>query len=95
MRKVSARDRQSHSRALSSRGAVLLYLDGMQRAPPEDDGSSVHSSKHTRSQLSRGAGSVAAEDVRSDIQEGHQSEVARTIPIHTTGMVSDLLLRVR
>lgn len=67
----------------------------MQKAPPEDDdgASSARSSKHTRSQLSRGPRSVAEEDVRSDVQEGNQSEVARTIPIHTTGIVRRILLK--
>ncbi|KAI0341988.1 hypothetical protein BDW22DRAFT_1358100 [Trametopsis cervina] len=69
----------------ASNEKVLLYLEGMQKAPPEDDdrASSVRSSKHPRSQLSRGPASIAEEDVRSDIQEMNQSEVARTIPIHT------------
>lgn len=28
------------------------------------------------------------EDIRSDVQEGNGSDMARTIPIHTTGLVS-------
>lgn len=74
----------------------------MQHAPPEDDQQSVRSSKHPRSQLSRDPGSVVSsrrsrnpterEDVRSDIQEESQSEVAKTIPIHSTGLVRPLYL---
>ncbi|KAI0695523.1 hypothetical protein BC835DRAFT_1414795 [Cytidiella melzeri] len=75
----------------ASNEKVLLYLEGMQKAPPDEDGgSSVRSSKHTRSQLSRGPASNADEDARSDIQEMNQSEVARTIPIHTTGIQEEI-----
>ena len=66
-----------------------MYLEGMQNAPPEDDGaSSVRSSKRSRSHLSRSV----ADDIRSDVQEMNGSEVARTIPIHTTGAVSSYFM---
>lgn len=79
--------------------AVLLYLDGMDRDPPEDDRASSVGSQVLRSPRpkSKGASSVrqlediadpdGGEDIRSDVQE-HPSELGRTIPIHTTGVVS-------
>ena len=84
---------------------VLLYLQGMDANPPEDDDgrSNVTTSEVVRSSRakSKAASSVRqlsqlggeenpAEDIRSDVQE-HASELGRTIPIHTTGIVSTLL----
>ena len=67
--------------------------------PPENDGSSAVGSEVLRSprpkskaassvrQLEHLADGENGEDIRSDIQE-HPSELGRTIPIHTTGIVS-------
>lgn len=81
---------------------VLLYLQGMDANPPDDDDgqSNVTTSEVVRSsrakskaassvrQLSQLAGEEnPPEDIRSDVQE-HASELGRTIPIHTTGIVS-------
>lgn len=77
-----------------ARPVVFLYLDSMLKTPPgpEDNerAASVVSTK--RSEVSRVSSRRPPqlingdEDVRSDLQEG-QSEVARTIPINTTGFV--------
>ncbi|KAI0355626.1 hypothetical protein OH77DRAFT_1454057 [Trametes cingulata] len=80
---------------------VLLYLQSMESTPPdvEDKSSSVGSQvlRSPRSK-SKAASSVrqgdfangdgengGGEDIRSDVQE-NASELARTIPIHTTGV---------
>lgn len=70
----------------------------MAKTPPEpadnEQAASVVSTR--RSQVSRTSSrrppqpNDADGDVRSDVQEGNQSEVARTIPINTTGYVSGL-----
>lgn len=72
----------------------------MQRLPPgEDDNEnasllrspkprSVASSRRLE-ELANGHGD---EDIRSDVQEGNGSDVARTIPIQTTGLVSLIVL---
>ncbi|THH30805.1 hypothetical protein EUX98_g3389 [Antrodiella citrinella] len=76
----------------ASNEKVLLYLEGMQRAPPaeeENDNASLLRSPKARSAVSsRRLEQLAAEgneDIRSDVQEGNGSELARTIPIQTTG----------
>lgn len=72
----------------------------MRAAPPdEDDRASNASSNRLRSPIPKGSTTSSArrleelaedgaDDVRSDLQEG--SEAARTIPVHTTGVVSDV-----
>lgn len=74
---------------------MLLYLEGMQRAPPaeeENDNASLLRSPKPRSVASsRRLERIAADgndDIRSDVQEGNGSDIARTIPIQTTGNVS-------
>lgn len=73
----------------------------MESTPPENDGSSSVGSQGMRSPRakSKAASSVRrmeefadgdrenGDDIRSDVQE-NASELARTIPIHTTGIVS-------
>ncbi len=85
---------------------VLLYLQGMDVNPPEDDDgqsnvtSEVHRSSRAKSKAASSVRQLSqladeenpAEDIRSDVQE-HASELGRTIPIHTTGIVSTLLPR--
>ena len=91
MRRVrSARD---HSLPLLTIEPVFLYLDSMAKTPPgpedNEQAASMLSSRH--SQVSRSSSRRAPppppEDIRSDVQEA-RSEVARTIPINTTGFVS-------
>ncbi|TCD67446.1 hypothetical protein EIP91_012363 [Steccherinum ochraceum] len=77
----------------ASNEKVLLYLEGMQRAPPaedENDNTSLLRSPKPRSVASsRRLEQLAAdgnnEDIKSDVQEGNGSDIARTIPIQTTG----------
>ncbi|KAI8972230.1 hypothetical protein BD414DRAFT_426162 [Trametes punicea] len=81
---------------------VMLYLQSMESAPPEpqdESSSNVGSQIRSPRAKSKAASSVRqmgehtegggenedGEDVRSDVQE-NASEVARTIPIHTTGI---------
>ena len=81
-----------------------MYLEGLNKNPPDDDvRSSITSSEVLRSPRpkSKAASSVrqlehlagddenGGEDIRSDVQE-HASELGRTIPIHTTGIVSTI-----
>ena len=86
---------------------MLLYLQGLQDAPPPDDddmGSKVHSpAPRTRSiagstrrfeQMAGGTEYEGGEDIRSDVQEGNGSDLARTIQIQTTGIVRLLLWSV-
>lgn len=54
---------------------VLLYLESLQKTPPQEEENLDFEDD--------GGG-----DIRSDVQEG--SNVTRTIPIQTTGMVSKL-----
>ena len=54
---------------------VLLYLESLQKTPPQEEGQLDYEDD--------GEG-----DIRSDVQEG--SNVTRTIPIETTGAVSRL-----
>ncbi|KAH9946993.1 hypothetical protein B0H21DRAFT_375378 [Amylocystis lapponica] len=83
---------------------VMLYLEGMRSAPPDEDDKASVQSGGLRAPVPRGSTTSSArrleefaeedvgydgqtnggEDVRSDVQEG--SEMARTIPIHTTGL---------
>lgn len=77
----------------------------MESTPPENDGSSSVGSQGMRSPRakSKAASSVRrmeefadgenGDDIRSDVQE-NASELARTIPIHTTGIVSTPCLEV-
>ena len=78
----------------------MLYLHGMDINPPEDDdrtssiGSQVLRSPRPKSkaassvrQLDDRINGENGDDIRSDVQE-HASELGRTIPIHTTGVVS-------
>lgn len=68
----------------------------MQRAPPaedENDNASLLRSPKPRSVASsRRLEQLAADgnndEIRSDVQEGNGSDIARTIPIQTTGNVS-------
>ncbi|KAI0779548.1 hypothetical protein C8Q74DRAFT_1259637 [Fomes fomentarius] len=79
----------------ASNEKVLLYLQGMEESPPEDEGTgSQVGSQVLRSPRpkSKAASSVRqlevgenGDDLRSDVQE-HPSELGRTIPIHTTGV---------
>ncbi|TBU33768.1 hypothetical protein BD309DRAFT_996847 [Dichomitus squalens] len=84
----------------ASNEKVLLYLEGLNKNPPDDDmRSSLTTSDVLRSprSKSKAASSVrqleqlagddenGGEDIRSDVQE-HASELGRTIPIHTTGI---------
>lgn len=55
--------------------AVLLYLESLQKTPPQEEEQLDYEDD--------GEG-----DIRSDVQEG--SNVTRTIPIETTGVVSRL-----
>ncbi|KAI0820029.1 hypothetical protein BC628DRAFT_1423338 [Trametes gibbosa] len=81
---------------------VMLYLDSMERTPPDrdfDKSSSVGSRLRSPRAKSKAASSVRqveeytevggangeGDDIRSDVQE-NASELARTIPIHTTGI---------
>ncbi|KAH9895121.1 hypothetical protein C8Q73DRAFT_665408 [Cubamyces lactineus] len=81
---------------------VMLYLQSMENTPPEadnDKSSSVGSHLRSPRPKSKAASSVRqleehiggggedeeGDDIRSDVQE-HASEIARTIPIHTTGV---------
>ncbi len=73
---------------------VFLYLDSMLKTPPgpEDNERAASVVSTRRSEVSRVSSRRPPqpingdEDVRSDLQEG-QSELARTIPINTTGFV--------
>ncbi|KAL7281780.1 hypothetical protein PYCCODRAFT_1430922 [Trametes coccinea BRFM310] len=81
---------------------VMLYLQSMESTPPEPEdsssnvGSQVLRSPRARSKAASSVrqledhangngGDEEGEDIRSDVQE-NASEVARTIPIHTTGI---------
>ncbi|KAH9931129.1 uncharacterized protein BXZ73DRAFT_90206 [Epithele typhae] len=88
-----------HNLMMRSSTPVLLFLHGMEVDPPQDDEreSNNGSEAPLRSHRSRSkaASSVRqlsqlpeenTEDIRSDVQE-HASELGRTIPIHTTGIV--------
>ncbi|KAI0081913.1 hypothetical protein K474DRAFT_1655795 [Panus rudis PR-1116 ss-1] len=70
----------------ASNEKVMLYLEGMERDRPD---SSVHSPIHRSRSVASSARRLGeggdGDDIRSDIQEGRGSDVARTIPIQTTG----------
>ncbi len=91
MRSYRSLIRQPHAQRTPLFFVVMLYLEGMAKTPPDDDdkAGSIRSSAKSRSQVSRASSRRPLdpvgehEDLRSDIQEGNQSEVARTIPIHT------------
>jgi len=51
----------------------MLYLEGLEKTPPQGE-----------EQLD--FGDDGGDDIRSDVQEG--SNITRTIPIQTTGLVS-------
>ena len=82
----------------------MLYLQGMEDTPPEDDvasamGSEMHRSSRSKSKAASSVRQMEhvvdddnGEDIRSDIQE-HPSELGRTIPIQTTGIVSRIPAR--
>ena len=70
----------------------------MQRAPPAEEdnenASLLRSPKPRSVASSRRLEQLATEgndDIRSDVQEGNGSDIARTIPIQTTGNVSHVL----
>lgn len=62
-------------RATDEPWAVLLYLESLRKTPPQEEENLDFEDD--------GGG-----DIRSDVQEG--SNVTRTIPIQTTGVVSEL-----
>ncbi|KAJ3550559.1 hypothetical protein NM688_g5051 [Phlebia brevispora] len=72
---------------------VFLYLDSMVKTPPgpEDNARAASIVSSRRSEISRVSSrrppqpGDGHDEIRSDVQENNQSEVARTIPINTTG----------